>query len=114
MNRVTAKWAALRPDLRMHLVVGVLIALASTLALGLGLGMLPSVPELLAPLQHPLPAALAGLVLGERAGWLKEYVVDARGAGTLDRDDYLYTGRGAIAGAAIGAVLVSVLPALGS
>lgn len=101
------------PDKRLHLAAGALIAgVCTVLAATLAGAVLPALPAVLHPLAEPVPAALLGLLAGERAGWVKEYVWDAGGRGTVDRGDYLYTGRGAMLGALAGAVVVSALQGL--
>lgn len=85
-------------------ICGAVLRLA---VMALAAAVAPLLPMILLPLAQPVPAALLGLVAGERAGWVKEYVWDASGKGTVDRDDYLWTGRGAIAGAVAGALVVA-------
>ncbi len=87
-------WRALRPDLRKHVIAGLAIGLAVTLCAG--------------PWLHPLAAALLGAVAGIAVGWLKEYFWDARGRGTVDRLDYLMTGRAALLGAALGGLIITL------
>lgn len=87
-------WRALRPDLRKHIVAGLGIALPITLCAG--------------PWLHPLLAAASGAVAGIVVGWLKEYFWDKRGHGTVDRLDYLMTGRAAILGGALGGVIITL------
>lgn len=100
-------------DQRLHLAMGLLIAGVCTfLAAMLAHALQPVLPAVLHPLAQPVPAALLGLLAGERAGWVKEYVWDAGGRGTVDRADYLHTMRGAAAGAMLGAVLVALVQAL--
>lgn len=124
LTTLKARWAALRPDLKKHLLVGCaigcMVCVSAWLAAGyagtlLGQALHPAVAAVLgfvAEFRHPVLAGLLGLVAGERAGWVKDYVWDASGRGTVDRDDYLFTGRGAVAGAAVGAVMVTLLPLL--
>lgn len=100
-------------DQKLHAAMGLLIAGVCTfLAAMLAQALQPVLPAVLHPLAEPVPAALLGLLAGERAGWVKEYVWDAGGRGTVDRADYLYTVCGAIAGAVLGAALVAVVQAL--
>ena len=100
-------------DQRLHLAMGLLIAGVCTfLAAMLAHALLPVLPAVLHPLAEPVPAALVGLLTGERAGWVKEYVWDAGGRGTVDRADYLHTLRGALAGAVLGAGLVALVQSM--
>ena len=124
LTTLKARWAALRPDLKKHLLVGFAfgsgVCVVSWLAAGyagtlLGQAQHPAAEAVLrfiAGFRHPVFAGLLGLVAGERAGWVKDYVWDASGKGTVDRDDYLFTGRGAVAGAVAGGMLVTLLPML--
>lgn len=91
-------------DKQLHLIVGLLSAWAVAVCVGvLSQAGAAWWPDALQVLGDPVAAALLGLLVGERAGWVKEYVWDAAGRGTVDRGDYLWTGRGAIAGALLGA-----------
>lgn len=122
LTTLKARWAALRPDLQKHLLVGFaigcMVCVSAWLAAGYAGTLLAEARHelaaallgLVAEFRHPVFAGLLGLVAGERAGWIKDYVWDASGKGTVDRDDYLFTGRGAVAGAAVGAVMVTLLP----
>lgn len=97
-------------DKKLHAIAGAGIAFVVTLLVVLmTTALAPMLPLVLHPLSQPVPAALLGLVAGERAGWVKEYVWDAAGRGTVDRGDYLWTGRGAIAGALAGALVVALM-----
>lgn len=87
-------WRALRPDLKKHVIAGTGIAFVVALALGLAVHL-----QWLA--MSPVSCAIIGLTSGSAVGWLKEYVWDASGRGTVDRSDYLYTARGAIIGAVL-------------
>ena len=91
---IIGKWRALRPDLRKHIIAGLAIGLSVTLCAG--------------PWTPPLIAALLGAVAGIVVGWLKEYFWDKRGHGTVDRLDYLMTGRAAILGGALGGVIITL------
>ena len=90
--------AALRPDLRLHLTGGFVVALVATLAVGYGAPLLPWWPGG----ADPVFGALVGAAIGVAVGWGKEYLYDASGRGTVDRRDFLVTGRGAIVGATVG------------
>lgn len=105
MDALKKAWDLLRPDLKKHLGVGAAIGFLTTVALTLLL--MTHTPATLTPALAV--SLMAGVVLGERIGWLKEYFWDAAGHGQVDRDDYLYTGRGAITGAVLGAVSVLVV-----
>jgi ribose/xylose/arabinose/galactoside ABC-type transport system permease subunit len=98
------RFRALRVDLKKHLLVGAAAGYVAAVLAGL-IGWHFGV-ELLA---HPVVAGLVGFAAGVVIGWLKEYRWDAAGHGTVDRADYLFTGRGAVVGAVLGALTVALL-----
>ncbi|MFZ9959372.1 MAG: hypothetical protein ACO3GP_03180 [Candidatus Limnocylindrus sp.] len=95
-------WRALRPDLKKHTIAGAGIAFSVAMALGLAVHL-----QWIA--MSPMSCALVGLASGGAVGWLKEYAWDIRGHGTVDRDDYLYTLRGAAIGAIVAAAVLFVV-----
>lgn len=102
MSNLKQRWSVLRIDLKKHLTLGLAIAFVVTLA---------AFPVTLAVMggdwiPAAILAALSGLSAGVLAGWVKEYVIDKSGHGTVDRDDYLYTGRGSVVGAALALALL--------
>lgn len=101
----TTFWAGLRDDLRKHVIVGLAagavgaVVSFALLTLAFGLDTLPALA---------LAVAL-GAVGGAALGYAKEYLWDARGRGTVDREDFLYTGRAAIVGAVLAAAAIAAL-----
>lgn len=106
MSDLIKRLRALRQDLQKHLTVGALAAFVVTLA------VTPQAQGVVLAHEWFLAAligAVAGFVSAAALGWAKEYLWDARGRGTVDRLDYLTTGRGGGLGAAAGLLVVVAL-----
>lgn len=94
----------MRRDLVLHYRAGLALGLFFGLLAGLALAVLGKAPAVLAA---TLGGAL-GWAVADRVGWAKEYWWDAKGRGTVDRDDYLQTRRGGYHGASLAFVAVVV------
>lgn len=92
----------MRHDLVLHYRVGLALGMFFGVAAGLALAVLGEVPS---PVAATLGGAFGWLV-ADRAGWAKEYWWDAKGRGTVDREDYRQTSRGGYHGASLAFVIV--------
>jgi hypothetical protein len=98
----------LRSDLRLHRTVGALVSCgvaSATAAVGFGLFEPTTTLELWLVV---FVAWFYGIVAGMAVGWLKEYAYDVD-HGTVDREDFRWTRRGAFEGSAAFLVILGVL-----
>lgn len=99
----------MRPDLKKHILAGIVIAVAVALAIAFTLLKFTTLhPGFIVGL-----CPLAGYCAADRAGWAKEYWYDAKRTDkhTVDYLDYAYTRKGGLIGALLAMLFLAVMTA---
>ncbi len=89
----------MRVDLKKHLLVGRFIGFVMTVVTTFALLNFSTVQET----SCVALGVLVGIAVTYVIGWVKEYVYDKSGKGTVGRDDLRYTVRGGIQGSGLAA-----------